>query len=433
MLRHSRLARLTIVAAAATLVLASCGSDDNNPSSGDETSGGESSGAPSSSAPAMQGDGHLVVGALLPQTGDLAYLGPPQFAGVDLAIKDINAAGGVLGQPVAVKKADEGDGTPDVASGSADKLLNQNVDMIIGAAASTITLAVIDKFVGAGVVEISGSNTSPALDTYDDKGFYFRTAPSDLLQGAVLGNLVVSDGFKNVAILARQDSYGEGLADQTEKTIKEQGGNVATKTLYGADATNYTAEVNKVAATKPDALVLISFEEAKKIIPVLISKGIGPQDIQLYMVDGDTADYSADFDPGTLKGTKATIPVAPNIAASFNKKLKGVDPSLKDFTYGAQVYDATVMAALAATAANDDAGQAIASKMIEISSGGTKCTSYQQCVELLKQGEDIDYDGISGPVDLNEGGSVNKATIGIQLYDNTNKFKQIDSVSGVIQ
>ena len=67
-----------------------------------------------------------------------------------------------------------------------------------------------------------------------------------------------------------------------------------------------------MAATKPDALVLISFEEAKKIIPVLISKGIGPQDIQLYMVDGDTADYSKDFDPGTLKGTKATIPVSPD-------------------------------------------------------------------------------------------------------------------------
>jgi ABC-type branched-subunit amino acid transport system substrate-binding protein len=432
MLRHSRLARLSIIAASATLVLSSCGSDDNSSSGGTETTGGETSGG-ESSAPAAQGDGHLVVGALLPQTGDLAFLGPPQFAGVDLAVKDINAAGGVLGQQVSVKKADEGDGTPDVASGSADKLLNQNVDLIIGAAASTITLAVIDKFVGAGVVEISGSNTSPALDTYDDKGLYFRTAPSDLLQGAVLGNLVVSDGYKNVAILARQDSYGEGLADQTEKTIKEQGGNVVTKTLYGADATNYTAEVNKVAATKPDALVLISFEEAKKIIPVLIAKGIGPQDVQLYMVDGDTADYSADFDPGTLKGTKGTIPVSPDIAATFNKKLKQMDPSLKDFTYGAQVYDATVMAALAATAAGDDAGQAIATKMIEVSSGGTKCTSYQQCVDLLKQGEDIDYDGISGPVDLNDSGSVNKATIGIQLYDGSNKYKQVDSVSGVIE
>jgi len=433
MLRSTRLAQLGVVAAAATLVLSSCGGDDNSSSGGTDTSGTETSSTPETSAPAPTGDGKLVVGALLPQTGSLAYLGPPQFAGVELAIKDINAAGGVLGQQVTEKTADEGDGTPDVASGSVDKLLNQNVDVIIGAAASTVTLSVIDKIVGAGVVEISGSNTTPALDTYDDKGLYFRTAPSDLLQGAVLGNLVVSDGYKNVAILARQDSYGEGLADQTAKTIEEQGGTVAIKSLYGAEATNFTAEVNKVAAAKPDAVVLISFEEGKKILPVLISKSVGPQDVQTYLVDGDTADYSKDFPAGTLKGTKGTIPVSPDIAKSFNKKLLSIDPKLDSYTYGAQVYDATVMAALAATAAGDDSGEAIASKMTEISSGGTKCSSYKDCVGLLDKGEDIDYDGISGPCDLNESGSVNKATIGIQLYDNSNKYKQIDSVSGVIQ
>jgi branched-chain amino acid transport system substrate-binding protein len=210
--------------------LSSCGGDDGDAGSGGtETSGTETSSAPppTSSAPAPTGDGKLVVGALLPQTGDLAFLGPPQFAGVELAVQDINAAGGVLGQQVVLKKADEGDGTPDIASGSADKLLNQNADVVIGAAASTITLSVIDKIIGAGVVEISGSNTSPAFDVYDDQGLYFRTAPSDVLQGSVLGNLIVQDGYKNVAILARQDSYGEGLAKQLEQTIKDQGGTVA--------------------------------------------------------------------------------------------------------------------------------------------------------------------------------------------------------------
>jgi branched-chain amino acid transport system substrate-binding protein len=434
MLRHSRLAQFTIVAAAATLALSSCGGDDNNGSSGTPTSGTETSDTtPTSSAPAPTGDGKLVVGGLLPQTGDLAFLGPPQFAGVQLAVNDINAAGGVLGKPVALKKADEGDGTPDIASGSADKLLNANADVIIGAAASTITLSVIDKIIGAGSVEISGSNTSAALDVYDDKGLYYRTAPSDLLQGSVLGNLVVQDGFKNVAILARQDSYGEGLAKQVQETIESQGGHVAVKTLYGADATNYTSEINKVAAAKPDALVLISFEEGTKIIPGLIAKGIGPQDIQLYTVDGDTADYSKEYDPGTLKGTKGTIPVSPDISGSFNKKLKQIDPKLDSYTYGAQVYDATILAALAATAANDDAGVSIAAQMTAVSRDGTKCTTYADCLALLQSGEDIDYDGVSGPVDMNSTGSPDKATIGIQLYGQDNTFKQIKTVSGVIQ
>jgi len=310
--------------------------------------------------------------------------------------------------------------------------LNKNVDAILGAAASTITLSVIDKVVGAGVAEISGSNTSPALDTFDDKGLYFRTAPSDVLQGSVLGNLIVQDGFKNVAILARQDSYGEGLADQLEKTLKDQGSNVAAKVLYSTDATNYTAEINKIAAAKPDAIALISFEEGKKILSGLIAKGVGPQDQQMYLVDGDTADYSKDFDPGTLEGTKATFPSTPEADPSFKKNLLAVNPKLTDFTYAPQDYDAVVMLALAATAAKDDSGESIASQMIKVSADGTACTSYADCVKLLDQGEDINYEGVSGPVDLNSTGTISKATIGIQLYGNDNNYKEIDSVAGVL-
>lgn len=431
MIRLTRTARLGVVVAATTLVLASCAKDNSSSGGSGQTTSPSGTGSSSSAAP--KGDGTLVIGAMLPQTGDLAFLGPPQFAGVQLAVNDINKAGGVLGNKVVLNKADEGDGTPDVASGSVDKLLNQNVDAVVGAAASTITLSVIDKIIGAGVVEISGSNTTPALDTYPDKGLYFRTAPSDVLQGSVLGNLIVKDGFKNVAILARQDSYGEGLAAQVEKALNAAGAHVAAKVLYSTDATNYTAEVNKIAASKPDALALISFEEGKKILGQLIAKGVGPQDQQTYLVDGDTADYSKDFNAGTLAGTKATIPVPPGLQGSFKKRLLSINPKLDSFTYGPQVYDATIMLALAASAAANDSGAAIASKMIEVSSGGTKCTSYAECLALIKQGKDIDYDGVSGPVDLNDSGSVNAATIGIQLYGNNNTFKQIDSVSGVLK
>jgi branched-chain amino acid transport system substrate-binding protein len=373
-----------------------------------------------------------VLGTLLPQTGDLAFLGPPEFAGVDAAVADINAAGGVLGQQVTQVKADSGDGTPDIAGQGVDKLLNADADVIIGAAASSVSLSVIDKIVNAGAVEFSPANTSPAFDTYDDKGLYFRTSPSDVLQGAVLGNLVVKDGYKNVAIMARQDSYGEGLAKQVEETIKDQGGHVAVKTLYSADATNYTAEINKVAASKPDALVLIAFEETTKIVPGLIAKGVGPQDIQTYFVDGNTADYSKEFDPGTLKGVKATFPTPPKLTNDLKQKLLKADPKLKDFTYGPQSYDATIMTALAATAAGDDSGKSIAAQLIAISKDGTQCSEYSECVDLLDNGEDIDYEGVSGPCDLNDTGSVAKATIGIQLYDADNKYHQIDSVAGVL-
>ncbi len=427
MIRPTRTVRLLAVSAAAALLLTSCGSDDNNGDGGGDTP----SDSPSDTAPAKKGDGTLTVGVLQPQTGDLAFLGPPQFAGIDLAIKDINAAGGVLGNQVKSIKADEGDGTPNIAGQSADKLLDGGADVIIGAAASSVSLSVLDKLVGAGVMEISGSNTAAELDDYPDKGLYFRTAPSDALQGAVLGDLVVKDGNTNVGILARQDSYGQGLADQVETTIEEKGATVSKKVLYAADAKKFNAEVSQIAASKPEALVLISFEEGVKIIPQLVAAGIGPQDIPTYLVDGNTADYSKeDFD---VSGVKGTIPSPEEVPKDFNDLLLGINPKLDSFTYGPQDYDATVMAALAATAAGDDAGVSMATKMVEISSEGTECTTYADCVKLLEDGEDIDYNGVSGPVDLNDAGSVSKATISINLYDNSNKFKQIDSVSGVLE
>ncbi len=193
------------------LILTACGEDE--PDSSDNAASTESESA------APTGDGTLTIGSLLPQTGDLAFLGPPEFAGVDLAIKDINAAGGVLGKDVVGVKADSGDGTPDIAGAEVDKLLSDNSDVIVGAAASGVSVSVIDKITGAGVVQFSPANTAAGFDTYDDNGLYFRTAPSDILQGEILANLVVEDGGENVAIMGRQDFYGEGLSERVEEVL----------------------------------------------------------------------------------------------------------------------------------------------------------------------------------------------------------------------
>ncbi len=423
MIRTSRAARVGAALAATALALSACGGDGN-----DEA--GSPSGDESSSAPAPKGDGTLTIGNLLPQTGDLAFLGPPEFAGVKLAIQEINEAGGVLGKEVANFDADSGDGTPDIAGAEVDKLFNQDVDAIIGAAASGVSVSVIDKITGAGVVQFSPANTAAGFDTYDDNGLYFRTAPSDALQGSVLGNLAVEDGFSNVAVMARQDFYGEGLAKQVEKTLEEKGANVAEFVLYSADAQNYTAEVNKIAAAKPDALVLVAFDETKKIIPQLIAKGIGPQDIQLYFVDGNLADYSAEkFD---LTGVKGTLPVSGEPDPAFNDRLLGIDPSLKDFSYGPQSYDAAMIIALAAIAAGDDSGEAIGSEIVEVTRNGTQCSTFADCSKLLEDGEDIDYEGASGPTDMNDTGSPASGTIGVNLYKG-NKYKQVDSVTGLVE
>jgi len=429
MIRPTRAWRAAAVLATATLVLTACGGENE---AGNEPETTESPEA--TEAPAAKGDGELVVGQLLPQTGDLAFLGPPEFAGVDLAVQEINDAGGVLGKPVKSVRADSGDGSPNIAPGETDNLLSAGADVIVGAASSSVSLSVIDKIVNAGVVQVSPANTSTAFDTYDDKGLYFRTAPSDVLQGAVLANTLVEDGHQNVAILARQDSYGEALANQVEKVFTESGGTIVAKELYDADVKSQTAPINAVAAEDPDAVVLISFEEVKTMIPDMITAGIGPKDKQVYFTDGNTSNYGtgADgFPAGTLEGVKATYP-GPEVSGEFKDRLLGVDPKLKDFTYGQESYDATIIAALAAVAAEDDAGTSIGAKMQEVSTGGTKCTAFQECADLLADGEDIDYDGASGPLEFNDTGSPSAATIGIYEFDKQNNYQPMTYIEGQI-
>jgi branched-chain amino acid transport system substrate-binding protein len=411
--------RTAAVAGVAALALAACGggSDTTTPA------------ATTSSASAAAGDGTLTIGTLLPQTGSLAFLGPPEFAGVDLAVKEINAAGGVLGKPITKIDSDSGDTTTDIASQSVDRLLGQKVDAIIGAASSGVSLTVIDKITGAGVVHFSPANTSPTFTDYNDRNLYFRTAPSDVLQGRVLGDLMLQDGNASVCLMALQDPYGTGLADNVEKSITGGGGEVALKEIYDPKAANFSAEVGKIKAANCDAVALIAFEETKKIVPEMVKQGIDMS--KVYFVDGNLSDYSKDFPPGTLEGAKGT---QPGVVAddSFKKRLLEVNPKLKDFNYGPESYDAVVLTALAAEAAKSDSGTAISGKLVEVSKGGEKCTEFADCKAKIAAGTDIDFDGVSGPVEFSDKGDPSEASIGIYQFDAQNKPQYQEGKAGKV-
>lgn len=422
MKRSTRTMRLAAVAAAGALVLAACGGgDDDGGDGGDD------------SASASQADGVLTIGSLLPQTGSLAFLGPPEFAGVDLAIQDVNAAGGVLGEDVVGVKADSGDTDSGIAPAETDKLLDADADVIVGAASSGVSMTVIDKIMSAGTVMFSPANTSTDFDNgdYAEPDLYFRTAPSDILQGAVMSNLLIEDGRQNVAILARQDAYGETLAEEIGKGLENAGSTVGATVFYGENAQSYDSQVQEIADADPDAIVLVAFEETTTIVPQLVQAGVGPQDVPTYFVDGNTADYSGKLPDGTLEGTKGTIPGA-ETSGDFRDRLLEVDPELKDFSYSAESYDAVVVSALAAIAADSDAGDAIAEEIPGITEGGEKCTTFEQCAELLADGTDIDYDGVSGPIELGETGSPTAASIGIYQYGADNTYEAVDYISGNI-
>ena len=228
-------------------------------------------------------DGTLQIGGYLPLTGSLASLGPPEVAAVELAIGEVNDEGGVLGKDVVWIPGDSSDsanfekGTQTIKSH-----IDKGVDAIVGAASSSVSLNTLKLVTDAGILQISPANTSPDLTTAQDNGLYFRTAPSDVLQGRVLADLLLADGYTNVAIISLQDAYGEGLAKYTTLPFEEGGGTVTTKTgdgeaiFYDPTAQSFTAEVSEVKSQDPDAIVLIGFDESAKVVDELVKQGIGP-------------------------------------------------------------------------------------------------------------------------------------------------------------
>ncbi|MDM7990557.1 ABC transporter substrate-binding protein [Arthrobacter sp. zg-Y877] len=360
----------------------------------------------------------LKIGSLLPTTGELAFLGPPEIAGVNYAIEQVNEAGGVLGKPVEVIHRDSGDTTTDIATQSVTDLLSQDVSAIVGAASSGVSKTVIGQITGAGVIQFSPANTSPDFTDWDDNGLYWRTAPSDVLQGRTLGNYIMSCGAQTVGMIVLNDAYGTGLQSNVKSSVEAAGGQVVISEMFNEGDSQFSSQVDAVAAADPDAIVVISFAQAKSIVPLLTAKGVDAS--QLFFVDGNTSDYSKDLEAGTLEGAQGTIP-GPFASDNFKESLLEIDPALKDWSYAGESYDAVTMLALAAEAAGSTDGQAMAAQLQGVSAEGEKCFDFAGCVTILRNGGDIDYDGYSGPVTFDENGDPTEAFIGIYQYDAENK------------
>ncbi len=398
---------------AASLVLAACGGSDD---ATEEPTAAETTEevvveeeAPAVEAVALD----CKIGTMLPQTGNLAFLGPPEFAGVDLAVAEIQAAGGPIAENLF---GDSGDTSTDIASQTADSHIAAGVTAIIGAASSGVSLTVIDKITGAGVIHFSPANTSPTFSTYDDGGLYFRAAPSDLFQGAVLAQLMLDEGLDTIGIMALDDAYGTGLADALENRFTEAGGTVSDKIVYNPQAAEFSAEVSQMAAGNPQAIAVIGFEETTKIVQEMIKQGVGPDNVPMYLVDGNlSATAFAELPDGIMVGVKGTLPgaAAPD---EFQSRLLAINPDLTDFSYAAESYDTVNLLALAMVAAGSCDGAAVAQALINVSKDGEKCSDYATCAALLAEGKDIDYDGISGPIEFADNGDPSVATMGVYEY-----------------
>ena len=403
------------IAGASALVLVGC-------------SGGGGTGADPSESSGPAEDLTLKIGTVLPQTGSLAFLGPPEEAGATLAQSEINEA--AAGVTVDVTFGDSGDADNKAFETTVPKLQSEGVSAMIGAAASGVTKLFLDSNVSEGIITFSPANTSPDFTTWDDNNLYWRTAPSDLLQGEVLGNLLAEDGHKNIGIIYQNDAYGTGLFGVVKEVFESSGGSVVAEASYNDGDSSFDAQVATITAAQPDAVVLITFDQFTTIAPLLVNGGLAAE--TFYLVDGNLKNYGADVTV-PLEGAKGTLP-GPALEDDFQERLNTAwtaegNSDLEDYSYAAETYDAVVLLALASLAAGSTDAAAIAENLQEVSGGsgdGEKCDTFADCAEIINGGGTADYDGYSGPVTFDENGDPTEATIGIFEYGADNMYTRIN-------
>lgn len=358
------------------------------------------------------GDGVLTIATLLPMTGRLYFIGAATTAAAELAVQDVNAAGGVLGHPVRLIKADSGDSSDDLAATAVAELIERGTDVIVGPASNLVSLSVLGAVTEAGIAMISPSNTDDVLTVAYDRGLFFRTSAADSMQGRLIGRLVAEDGNRTAAFVAQEGDYADSLVAAAEAELARSGVEVVHKMRYQEEKTG-SFPSGPVGA---DALILIGYTETIDIVRRL-ERG----DQRWYLADANLADYSGDLPPGTLTGARVTLAGA-ETGPVLKARLLALDRTLTDFSYAAEVYDAVVLAALAARAAHGDLGKSVAGRLAAVSGGGQRCTTFEQCAALLDAGADIDYDGLSGRVEFDSNGDVGEGTFGVYTYQDDNTY-----------
>lgn len=380
---------------------------------------------------APTGDGVLRIGTIFPSTGASAFIAPAQVAGVEVAIKEINEAGGVNGVPVEVFHRDSADAAVQKTEESFADLVTKAVDVIIGPSSSVLAERLIPLAVDAGVAVISPAATFPKLSTIPDDGLFFRTIPSYAHQGTLLGEYLSEGGPVKVALVYLDDELGVAIEESLRPSLDEAGSSLAIAEKFDATTTDFAPTIAAVKDAEPDLVVLSApfsaMEQSKALITQLSAAGFGGS--KLWLTSQNTADYSQALPVGLLKDVNGIIEgVVPD--DGFVARLKQSDPAIVNSKYGAEAYDATILAALAAIVAGDDGGPSIAMALHDVSIGGIKCASFGECIDVLKTQDDIDYDGLAGPLNFTATGDITPAWYSIYAYNAENRFDLKTSIIG---
>jgi neutral amino acid transport system substrate-binding protein len=412
-MRIGRVRTGAIAALATGLLVVACQEQPPTPQSTTTTS-------PAASAPA--GDAtSLKIGSLLPATGDLASVGQPMLAAVPLLVETVNQCGGVNGAPITLLPNTDDQTDPTAGSNGMNKLTEvDKVAAVIGSFASSVSSAAAPIAVRNKVMLLSPGSTSPVFTDRakkgDFQGYWARTAPPDTYQAQALAKLAAEKGFKRVATIVINNDYGVGFEKEFVTAFKKSGGTVtneARPTRYDPKATTFESEVQAAFANKPEAVIAVAYAETGALLlKTAYEQGLS-KGVQILLTDGSKSDQFAAQVGKTadgkfiLTGALGTIPGADGKALDALTKLWQAKYKIAPPAYAPQSWDAAAIVVLAAQAAKANTGEAIKSKVREVTNPpGEEVSDVCSALKLLKEGKKINYQGASGNVNIDENGDV---------------------------
>jgi ABC-type branched-subunit amino acid transport system substrate-binding protein len=430
-MRRLTLALLALALAALTFGIAACGDDE------DEGGGG---GEDVSSA-----EFDLTVGALVPLTGDLSQFGPPGEKAADLAAQQAQAALEEAGTSITLADLASADSQtePTAAQSAARQLISEGANCLVGPWASSETVPVGRSVAARDEIPlISPSSTSPEITELPDNGFVFRTAPSDAIQGAVLADAIEKEEGGTdavVSVAARNDPYGEGIATSFTEAWEAKGGTTTGEPiLYDPELSSYNSEAGDIVADNPDLFVIIDFEEPYNRVGPALTRTGDFDPANLWTADGlafEDGVGATSVPLDTLAGASGSRPSGPEevspAAEAFDKLYKSEPGPKGRGTFDAQNFDAVTLCVLGAVAAGSNEGSAIAEQIQAVASAPGDKYDYTQmadAIKALQAGEDIDFEGVSGPLDLDDNGDPTIGFYDLYEYDDAGKFSVTEKV-----
>lgn len=374
------------------------------------------------------GDGVLRIGTLFSMSGDVASSGAGMVAAVEVAVRDVNAAGGVLGQPVEAFYRDAGSADGASLESAFASLVARGIDVVIGPTNAALTERLLPLAADAGVVVMAPSTS---ISTTSDSVFSLMASAEQ--QAAAIVGAIADDGGESVAIITTGDAHGLSFERAARAALESREVRLAGVEQLDA-ATNPARLAFSVAGGKPDAIILASSASLSAQHPVVLTAlaGRGVRGDQLWMTAPALSDYSSTVAPGLLEGARGVREGAPT-TDELLARLRQSDPALVSAPFASETYDAVILVALAAELAGDDSGFWVARYVREAASEGIACASFGECMAVLETEPQSEYQGLSGLVTFIDQSGVADGALSLYQYSAENRAELVGPLVPIVR